>query len=135
MLLRLSASTSGLARAQSRARQLFVTATEKRIVASQLPGRPCHTASIATRLIAGARGSLCPSIVGIGRQAALSRAMASAADAPADGAAAAAAAAADDGVPLALTDEVKQQFDEKLLLTAIRVPKQATSQYMRRLSK
>ncbi|PSC73269.1 tRNA (guanine(37)-N1)-methyltransferase 1 [Micractinium conductrix] len=61
--------------------------------------------------------------------------MASAADAPADGAAAAAAAAADDGVPLALTDEVKQQFDEKLLLTAIRVPKQATSQYMRRLSK
>ncbi|KAL4423839.1 hypothetical protein ABPG75_001140 [Micractinium tetrahymenae] len=37
--------------------------------------------------------------------------------------------------PLRLDDKLKQQFNEQLQLTAIRVPKQATSQYMKLLSK
>lgn len=53
--------------------------------------------------------------------------------APTQAPAAAAAAAASE--PLRLDEQLKQQFKEQLQLTAVRVPKQSTSQYMKLLSK
>lgn len=58
--------------------------------------------------------------------------MTTGASAPGPAAAATAAAASE---PLRLDDQLKQRFNEQLQLTAIRVPKQATSQYMKLLSK
>lgn len=49
--------------------------------------------------------------------------------------AAAAGTAVAASEPLRLDDALKQQFNEQLQLTAIRVPKQSTSQYMKQLSK
>lgn len=45
------------------------------------------------------------------------------------------AAAAAVNSPVILTDELKEQFKKKLVLTAVRVPKQSTNQYMKLLSK